>query len=840
MSCRGRVATVVLSVLFAAFAFAGVAQADDPAFKSSPPAYNFGDIVLGEQYSGAYDWVELYPTSAAAVEITSITIEGTDAAAFELSGGGCIGVPLDPVSGCIIYLQFTPGTVGLKQASLEIESNATAGTKLVPISANVIEPAANAPSFGLTSESDALPDPGFDYTTTGMGTADFDGDGLADVVTNNTVNTDPFPYTAEIGVAFGQSNGTLTDPVSYPAGLFSATNLVTGNFDGVNGPDIISLSGGQANVFLNDGDGTFTAADPVPAGAGFSFISPGYFNEDGNLDFTVTDANLMEIFLGDGEGGFTLAGTQETGADGDIAMGATTKIADFRGDGSNDVAITNYAGQVEIYLSDGDGTFTKGPIVRLGGCGCKDAWGISPADLNGDERDDLSVAIFAESQVATLIAQPDGSMLISQITTNPLSPDPNFPDGQDTQPKMVGNGDLNGDGIPELVSADTSGDSITVNSGLASGTGYQFADNISMPGVIDARYISPDQVLVDDFNGDGKGDVIVGSAFHKNVLFTNNGEANPVPLPASLDFGNVATGTTSAIETVDLKNEDGLAPLVVTSVSIGNGDSGDFNIVDDSECLAGPILVGDSCTVGLTFSPSAAGVRAASVSIASNAGPLNVPVTGTGVATPPVLVPKISVQPSNLAFAGRQVGSQSGEKPFVVTSSGTGPLVVGAINRGGTNAGDFPTGSSGCAGKTLQPGATCSVAFSFKPTAAGARSASVSVASNATSGTATVPLSGTATAKPVPAPRVTFRKKPKKKYVIRSKSLNKVKVAFGSNRSGSKFQCRIDRKKFSRCKSPRVFRKIKRGKHTIRVRAIKAGKTGPAKAVKFKVVRKKR
>ena len=107
-----------------------------------------------------------------------------------------------------------------------------------------------------------------------MGTADFDDDGLADVVTNNTVMTDTTPWTAEIGVAFGKSDGPLTDPVSYPAGLFSATNFVTGNFDGVDGPDIISLSGGQANVFLNGGGGVFAPADPVAAGAGFSFFSP--------------------------------------------------------------------------------------------------------------------------------------------------------------------------------------------------------------------------------------------------------------------------------------------------------------------------------------------------------------------------------------------------------------------------------------------------------------------------------------------------------------------------------------------------------------------------------------
>lgn len=90
-------------MLVSVLAFTGVAQADDPAFQSSPSAYNFGDIVLGEQYSGAYDYINLIRTSEADVEISSIEIIGSDADAFDLDDGGCIGVPLDPDFGCTIY-----------------------------------------------------------------------------------------------------------------------------------------------------------------------------------------------------------------------------------------------------------------------------------------------------------------------------------------------------------------------------------------------------------------------------------------------------------------------------------------------------------------------------------------------------------------------------------------------------------------------------------------------------------------------------------------------------------------------------------------------------------------
>ncbi len=75
--------------------------------------------------------------------------------------------------------------------------------------------------------------------------------------------------------------------------------------------------------------------------------------------------------------------------------------------------------------------------------------------------------------------------------------------------------------------------------------------------------------------------------------------------------------------------------------------------------------------------------------------------------------------------------------------------------------------------------------------------------------------------------------------MIRSTRLKKLKVASRSNQSGARFQCRIDRRKFSRCKSPKVYRRIKLGRHAITVRAIKNGKTGPVKIVKFRIIRRR-
>ncbi len=68
---------------------------------------------------------------------------------------------------------------------------------------------------------------------------------------------------------------------------------------------------------------------------------------------------------------------------------------------------------------------------------------------------------------------------------------------------------------------------------------------------------------------------------------------------------------------------------------------------------------------------------------------------------------------------------------------------------------------------------------------------------------------------------------------------HKVKFKFKSSEPGSSFECKLDKKPFKPCKSPRKYKRLKKGKHKFKVRATDAaGNTdsSPAKD-KFKVVR---
>jgi hypothetical protein len=104
--------------------------------------------------------------------------------------------------------------------------------------------------------------------------------------------------------------------------------------------------------------------------------------------------------------------------------------------------------------------------------------------------------------------------------------------------------------------------------------------------------------------------------------------------------------------------------------------------------------------------------------------------------------------PSTSDAGSQLLGGTTAAKTVAVANSGAGPLALQGITLGGDNAGDFALDTSAC-GATLAPAQACNLSYTFTPSAAGTRSATVTVASNV--GPQTIALTGTGTA-PAPAP----------------------------------------------------------------------------------------
>ena len=97
-----------------------------------------------------------------------------------------------------------------------------------------------------------------------------------------------------------------------------------------------------------------------------------------------------------------------------------------------------------------------------------------------------------------------------------------------------------------------------------------------------------------------------------------------------------------------------------------------------------------------------------------------------------------TLNPTGLTFAGTNVGSASAAQNVALKNNGPGALTVSTISV----SGDYAQ-TNNCA--TLASGASCTISVTFKPTATGTRSGTLTVTDNATNSPQTASLSGTGT-----------------------------------------------------------------------------------------------
>jgi Ca2+-binding RTX toxin-like protein len=117
--------------------------------------------------------------------------------------------------------------------------------------------------------------------------------------------------------------------------------------------------------------------------------------------------------------------------------------------------------------------------------------------------------------------------------------------------------------------------------------------------------------------------------------FTDVPVAPAVGLSAtSLAFGSQNVGTTSVARNITVTNT-GVGNVKVTGATLTGPDAGSFAATPAANCAT--LARGDSCTIAVTFTPTGAGNKTATVNIADNApdSPQTVSVTGTGVAVAP-------------------------------------------------------------------------------------------------------------------------------------------------------------------------------------------------------------
>jgi len=282
--------------------------------------------------------------------------------------------------------------------------------------------------------------------------------------------------------------------LSFAVPAFYATGhgpiaLAVADLDGDGVLDVAAAdSGGDTvSVLLGDGTGGFAAASQLATGSGAGDIAVGDFNGDGKKDLVTANAgaNTVSVLLGDGDGAF--------GPKTDFTTGSrpwAVAVGDFSGDGKQDLVTADFEdGAVSVLLGTGNGAFAAKTDFAAG----PNCNGVAVGDFDADGHPDLAVSFYEameDSGAGVLLG--DGAGHFSAMQTYMTS----------LEPRALAVGDMDGDGVQDLVTAQGLEDTGEIGMFLGDGAGA------FLPGTDVRTSRELFCVTLGDLDGDGSLDVL--------------------------------------------------------------------------------------------------------------------------------------------------------------------------------------------------------------------------------------------------------------------------------------------------------------------------------------------
>jgi flagellin-like hook-associated protein FlgL len=267
--------------------------------------------------------------------------------------------------------------------------------------------------------------------------------------------------------------------------------------------------------------------------------SPIFDASFGTINLSTGDQGSSAGNLSSTLGGFI--GTGTLNADVSYAAGVAeseAQIADFNGDGIPDIAATSAAGQINMLLGNGDGTFRSGAAFSA-----ITAFFMKAGDVNGDSKVDLVLSnYFPSGGLYTYLGNGDGTFTFKGVSA--------------TSGSMQGLQlyDLTGDGVLDVSSVSDGGGTTEVNILKGNGDGtFTLSQTLAAPG-------SPFDLQVGDFTGDAYADIIAsGFSPGSYKLYVNRGDGS---FSSATDIAGIANNEIKA--TGDF-NQDGNLDFIATN-----------------------------------------------------------------------------------------------------------------------------------------------------------------------------------------------------------------------------------------------------------------------------------
>jgi hypothetical protein len=336
-----------------------------------------------------------------------------------------------------------------------------------------------------------------------LAAADFNGDGLFDLATAN-------PASGTLSVLMAADSGHFAAPYRVPVGAADSSGpriLAAAGLNGDQPADLMTATidavGGAVRTRLAVGDGTFggETASILPARAAPVAAAFGAFNGDAIPDLVVADAATHALHLLGGQGGGVFSPHASLADAAKIPRPAALAVADFDGNGRDDVAVAAGDHTVSIWLTNADGTLRYAQTVAFQTG--RVATAVVAGDFNRDAAPDLLITLDAPSGVSVVLN-------VAQSQTG-LFGSPSSSTGGSSAAAI---GDFNRDGFSDAAVADRSADTVTTyfgDGGLARSETYLVG-------------AAPEAVATGDFNGDGWDDIAVANGDDTVYVFRNRGD----------------------------------------------------------------------------------------------------------------------------------------------------------------------------------------------------------------------------------------------------------------------------------------------------------------------------
>ena len=334
--------------------------------------------------------------------------------------------------------------------------------------------------------------------SSGVVSADFNGDGFADVVALSTILPPVSASPSNIQAYLSSAAGVFAPPVATADG-FKALYLASADLNADGLLDLVSASfdDGALNVFFNSktNPGTFNPAVALDS-PGASQVAIADMNGDGLPDLVSADFNVS-LFVQTSAGTFAAPISLYSGGANWVALG------DLNGDGAADVALTDNVG-VKVLMHTGAASattyaapvtvFTQSPNFNVVGGNL-----IAIADVDGDGLNDLLITDPGPTggmspAVYVLLQDPaNHGTFLSPVGYAIATQD---------RPQSIVVKDLEGTGKLDIVIG--ARQSVTV-----------LLHDPANPGKFLPASIYPaadaDEIAVSDINGDGKLDIVVSN-----------------------------------------------------------------------------------------------------------------------------------------------------------------------------------------------------------------------------------------------------------------------------------------------------------------------------------------